>query len=145
MVEVQHLREGAIQTVELGIAPPPEAGAVLSFAGTVRNHHQGRAVRGIHYHAYRPLAESTLATLEQQALEQFELAACAVHHAVGELLVGDISVYIQTASAHRDAAYAANRWLIDSIKQSVPIWKQEHYSDGLSSFVAGQTIREISG
>lgn len=123
---------------------PADCGALVQFQGIVRNHHQGRTVTGIHYHAYPPLAQRALDELEAACRQQFELPWCRIAHGTGWMEVGEISVVILTASPHRDAAYAANRWAIDQLKHTVPIWKQERFADGSEAFAAGQPIESIT-
>lgn len=106
------------------------AGACVCFEGWVRNHHQGRAVVGLSYQAYAALAIREGEAIVAEAHRQFEVrAVCAVHR-VGDLQVGDLAVWVGVSSDHRDAAFAACRWIIDAIKQRVPIWKHERYVDG---------------
>jgi molybdopterin synthase catalytic subunit len=108
----------------------PGCGAVVLFAGTVRDHAGGRRVRAITYHGYERMA---LAALERIAGE-LEAATpglrVALVHRLGEIAVGETSVGIATSSPHREAAYAANRSALERLKHEVPIWKQEHYADG---------------
>lgn len=140
---MQHLVEGPVQVNELLAATPPDCGASLLFSGVVRNHHQGRSVTGIRYHAYRPLAEAALAELEEACRHRFELGSCRIVHGLGELGVSQVSVAILTTSAHRDSCYQANRWAIDTLKQTVPIWKEERFTDGDSAWVDGVTIQTV--
>jgi molybdopterin synthase catalytic subunit len=137
------LREGPLNIVEWLAAPvPPHCGAVTSFVGTVRNQHESRAVTGIRYHAYAPLAEARLREIEAEAAAKFD-AQVTVAHATGELIVGDASVIVIACAGHRAEAFAACRWAIDTIKQAVPIWKEERYAAGDSRFLEGQPIREV--
>lgn len=108
----------------------PGAGAWLSFEGRVRDHHGGRRVLGLRYDAYRPLAQAQGERILDEAMRRFDLRAARAVHRVGELAVGDLAVWVGVAAGHRDAAYAASRWIIDAIKAEVPIWKQERYADG---------------
>ena len=106
------------------------AGGFASFEGRVRDHNDGRAVNGLRYEAYVELAETEGARILAEAQEKFEiLGACAAHR-VGDLEIGDIAVWVGVSAAHRDAAFAACRWIIDAIKSRVPIWKHERYADG---------------
>ena len=108
----------------------PRAGAYASFEGWVRDHHAGRAVDGLDYEAYAALAEREGERIVVEAGERFELlAACCVHR-VGTLGVGDLAVWVGVSAAHRGAAFDACRYLIDEVKQRVPIWKREHYREG---------------
>lgn len=131
-----------IVTEWLAQPAPPDCGALAVFAGTVRNRHEGRAVTGMRYHAYATLAEARLAEIEAEAAQRFG-ASIAVAHAVGELRVGDISVVVVARAPHRAEAFAACRWAIDTIKQAVPIWKEEHYLEGDSRFLEGQVLKDV--
>jgi molybdopterin synthase catalytic subunit len=106
-----------------------DCGAVVLFVGTVRDHHQGRAVSGLTYAAYRPLAETRLAAIAAELAVEHD-ARLAIFHRLGELQPGEASVVIAAAAAHRAAAYAANRAGLERLKREVPIWKREHYADG---------------
>lgn len=113
-------------------------GAVASFIGVVRNHHNGRGVKYLEYDCYRPMADAMLATLIKEAQQQFaaDLIA-AVHHGIGHMLPGQASVAIHVATAHREAAFTACRYLIERIKEDLPVWKQEFYDDGTSLWLKG--------
>ncbi len=116
----------------------PEHGAVCSFLGVVRNHARGRAVTGLVYECYRPMAEKMLADLIAEAAKAHDPAlSAAVAHGSGAMVPGDVSVAIHVASAHRDAAFAACRQLIERIKQDLPVWKREMYGDGTTAWLKG--------
>ena len=108
----------------------PEAGAVLLFEGTTRNHHDGRAVVRLEYEAYAGMAESKMAEIGQQVIDRWPDARVAMAHRTGVVPVGEASVVIATSAPHRDVAYAASRFAIDTLKAVVPVWKKEVYSDG---------------
>jgi molybdopterin converting factor subunit 1 len=108
----------------------PGAGAIATFIGTVRDHGRGRAVTHLEYEAYAPAAEQMLAQIGDEIRERWQLDHVAIAHRVGSLRVGEASVVISVASAHRDAAFEACRYAIERIKEIVPIWKKEHYQDG---------------
>lgn len=91
----------------------PAAGALLVFAGTVRDHHEGKRVTRLEYTAYGPLAERSLAEIEDQAKTRFDILDCRLHHRLGELDVGEVSVYVVIRSVHRAEAFDAGRWAID--------------------------------
>jgi molybdopterin synthase catalytic subunit len=114
----------------------PDCGGFVFFEGRVRDHHEGRVVTGLHYEAYRELAEKEGRRLVDEIAAKHGVRAAAVH-ATGTLVPGDLAVWVGAAAAHRDAAFAACRELIDSIKERVPIWKQETYADGPSEWVEG--------
>jgi len=109
-------------------------GAVITFAGIVRNHNGGRSVDGITYECYHAMAERVLDAVVADARERFEVRATAVHR-VGDLTVGDVSLFVAVASAHRAEAFAATEYIVAQIKRRVPIWKKEHYCDGESGWV----------
>lgn len=113
----------------------PSAGAVVLFLGTVREITEARRTVSLEYDAYSEMARAKLDELQQEARQRWPLAACAVVHRLGHLPVGEISVAIAVSSAHRDAAFAAGSWLIDRIKQVVPIWKKENWADGTSEWI----------
>jgi molybdopterin synthase catalytic subunit len=105
-------------------------GAVVSFAGLVRAHNQGRQVQFLEYEAYEPLAIRALQRIVDEARELWPGARIAVHHRLGRLEIGEASVVIAAASAHRADAFAACRYTIERVKQIVPIWKREHFNGG---------------
>ena len=107
-----------------------EAGAVIVFEGVTRNHHDGRGVVHLEYEAYGGMAEAEMARILNAAREQWPDVQIAMAHRVGVVGVGDASVVIAVSAPHRDTAYAASRFSIDSLKASVPIWKKEVYADG---------------
>ena len=105
-------------------------GAVLLFAGVVRDHHEGRAVEALAYEAYEAMAVEKIEAICADVGTRFEVGELAVAHRVGDLAIGDVSVAIAVAAPHRDAAYKASREIIERLKTEVPIWKRERYSDG---------------
>jgi molybdopterin synthase catalytic subunit len=105
-------------------------GAVVTFLGTVRDHHRGRPVAKLLYDAYRPMAAVALARIAADLETRHEDLAVAIHHRLGEVAAGEPSVVIAVASPHREAAYAASRTALERLKAEVPIWKREHYADG---------------
>jgi molybdopterin synthase catalytic subunit len=108
----------------------PGAGAIATFIGTVRDHGRGRAVTHLEYEAYAPAAELTMAQIGDEIRERWGIDHVAITHRIGSLKVGEASVVISVASAHREAAFEACRYAIERIKEIVPIWKKEHYADG---------------
>jgi molybdopterin synthase catalytic subunit len=107
-----------------------EDGAVVVFDGIVRNNTRGRQTLHLDYEAYEEMAEKQLAELASEARQKFAVRHVAVVHRLGRLQVGETSVLIVVASAHRAAAFEASRWLIDTLKKTVPIWKKETFIDG---------------
>jgi MoaE-MoaD fusion protein len=108
----------------------PGAGAIATFIGTVRDHGRGREVTHLEYEAYAPAAELTLAQIGEEIREQWGVDRVAIFHRIGSLGIGEASVVISVASAHREAAFASCQYAIERIKEIVPIWKKEHYVDG---------------
>lgn len=106
------------------------AGACSVFEGWVREHNDGRPVRGLRYESYVELAESEGERILEEAVERFSLAEAACVHRVGELAIGDLAVWVGVSAGHRDMSFEACRWVIDEVKRRVPIWKHEHYVDG---------------
>lgn len=113
----------------------PGCGGYCSFEGWVRDHHEGRSVDKLIYEAYAPLALREGQTVIDEAVQRFEIEAARCVHRTGELAVGELAVWVGVAAAHRDAAFAASRYIIDEIKTRVPIWKNEFYTDGTSAWV----------
>ena len=107
-----------------------DAGAVASFLGTVRNRSRDRDVLYLEYEAYEGMAEETMAELARELSERHDLLAVAIHHRVGRVEIGEPSVAIAVSSAHRAAALAACKEAIDTLKQTVPLWKKEVYEGG---------------
>jgi molybdopterin synthase catalytic subunit len=105
-------------------------GAVTSFAGLVRDHNQGRRVTFLEYEAYEPLAVKALQRIVDEARSAWPSARLGVHHRIGRLEIGEASIIIVAASAHRADAFAACRYTIERVKQIVPIWKHEHFEGG---------------
>jgi molybdopterin synthase catalytic subunit len=105
-------------------------GAVVTFAGFVRDHNQGRQVQFLEYEAYEPLAIRALQRIVDEARQLWPGARVAVHHRLGRLEIGEASVVIAAASPHRADAFAACRYTIERVKQIVPIWKREHFDGG---------------
>jgi molybdopterin synthase catalytic subunit len=105
-------------------------GAVVTFLGLVRNHNAGRQVRYLEYEAFEPLALRAFARIAAEAQERWPGARLALHHRVGRLEIGEASIAIAVASAHRAEAYAACRYAIERVKQIAPIWKREFFEGG---------------
>jgi MoaE-MoaD fusion protein len=108
-----------------------EDGAALIFEGVVRNQTRGRKTLYLDYEAYEEMALRQMESLAAQALQQFQIRDVALVHRLGRIEIGETSVLIAVVSAHRVAAFEACRWLIDTLKRTVPIWKKEHFADGV--------------
>ena len=110
-------------------------GATLAFLGHVREVNDGRAVTGIEYSAYGDMAERELAAIAGECAREFGIAHLVVEHRLGTLGLGEASIAIIVAHAHRAAAYEASRFVIEEVKRRLPVWKREGYVDGSSDWV----------
>ena len=110
-------------------------GATSLFVGTVREVNDGRAVTGMEYTTYESMAAAELERIASEAYAQFTTNALVVEHRIGILGLGDVSVAIAVAHAHRAPALDATRYVIEQVKKRVPIWKREHYADGTREWV----------
>ena len=106
------------------------AGAVTLFLGTVREFTRGVQTSWLEYEAYPDMARASMAELEAEACRKFTVTKIAIAHRTGSMALGEISVAIAVSAPHRDQAFEAGRWLIDTLKERVPIWKKEHFADG---------------
>jgi molybdopterin synthase catalytic subunit len=124
----------AVRAVEHAARRPHDGegavGAVATFLGLVRGHNAGRTVLRLEYEAYQPLALKAFARIADEARASWPEAVLAIHHRIGRLELGEVSVSIATASAHRADAFAACRFAIERIKQIAPIWKHEYFVGG---------------
>ena len=128
--EVRFLREAIPSQVVLDRLKRPEDGAAVVFEGVVRDNTRGRHTLYLDYEAYEPMALQQMKGLAEQACEHFGVAGVSILHRLGRLEIGETSVLIGVASAHRAAAFEACRWIIDTLKKTVPIWKKEYFEDG---------------
>jgi molybdopterin synthase catalytic subunit len=125
----------ALQDAPLELAPlaafveRPEAGAVATFSGIVRNHNRGRRVSYLEYDAYRPMAEAKMREIAAEAARRWD-CRIAMAHRLGRLEIGEPSVLVAVSCAHRAAAFDACRFAIDTLKETVPIWKKEVWEGG---------------
>lgn len=113
----------------------PAAGALATFEGWVRDHADGRSVRLLEYQVYPELAQAEGERVVAEALRKFNVVVAHCVHRSGTLAIGDVAVWVGVAAAHRGAAFAACRYIIDEIKQRLPIWKRETYAEGDSGWV----------
>jgi len=111
------------------------AGAVVLFLGTTREFTHGRQTLTLDYEGYPEMARRKLAELEREARAKWDLVECCIVHRLGRVDLGETSVAIAVSSAHRRAAFEAGQWLIDTLKEVVPIWKREHWADGETEWV----------
>ncbi|MCI4567467.1 molybdenum cofactor biosynthesis protein MoaE [Lysobacter sp. CFH 32150] len=105
-------------------------GGYASFEGWVRDHNDGRVVHGLRYESYTALAEAEGEKIVDEALAKFDVLDALCVHRVGDLAIGELAVWVGVSAAHRDAAFAACRYIIDEVKSRVPIWKHERYAEG---------------
>jgi molybdopterin synthase catalytic subunit len=131
-VDVDALRRGLMDA---------HCGGYTAFEGWVRDHHQGRAVSGLHYEAYEDLARAEGRKILAEAEDRFGPVRLACVHRVGDLAVGELAVWVGAAAPHRDEAFKACRYVIDELKQRLPIWKKEHYLEGASAWVDCERCR----
>jgi molybdopterin synthase catalytic subunit len=112
-------------------------GAVVSFIGRVRNSSRGKSVLYLEYEAYGEMARKQLQKTIDEAASRWSLGSCMVVHRIGHIDVGEASIIIAASSPHRHEAFQAVQYIIDTVKENIPIWKKEFYSDG-SSWINGK-------
>ncbi len=105
-------------------------GGTCVFVGTVRNHTAARSVVALEFEAYGPMALTEMENIALEALDKWPVSRIAIHHRTGRLAIGETAVIIAVAGGHRDEAFAACRFAIDTLKMTVPIWKKEIFEDG---------------
>jgi molybdopterin synthase catalytic subunit len=135
VIRLAELRDTELSVDEvLAAVADPAAGGVALFVGTVRDHDYGRGVTRLSYSAH-PSAAAELRAVTEKVAAEFDVRALAAVHRVGDLAVGDLAVVVAVACPHRAEAFAACHSLIDRLKESVPIWKHQWFSDGESEWV----------
>jgi molybdopterin synthase catalytic subunit len=125
-IRLEEVRQQATSTL---------AGAEVLFLGTTREQTQGRQTTALYYECYEEMARAKLAELEATARRRWPVLQCAIVHRLGKLLPGEVSVVIAVSCPHRHEAFEAAEWIIDTLKETVPIWKQEMWADGTSEWV----------
>jgi molybdopterin synthase catalytic subunit len=113
----------------------PACGGYAAFEGWVRDHNEGQRVRHLEYEAYESLAVREAERIVAEAVARFGVTRAACAHRVGALAIGELAVWVGVSAPHRDEAFRACRYIIDEIKQRLPIWKKEHYVNGDSGWV----------
>jgi molybdopterin synthase catalytic subunit len=113
----------------------PACGGYVAFEGTVRDHNEGRTVRRLEYEAFAPLALREGERILSEACQRFGLERACCAHRIGPLQIGELAVWVGVGAVHRGEAFDACRYIIDHVKQRVPIWKKEYYEDGDSGWV----------
>jgi molybdopterin synthase catalytic subunit/molybdopterin converting factor small subunit len=128
--ELRLLRERIDSEAVAARLKRPEDGAAVIFEGVVRDNTRGRPTLYLDYEAYEPMALKQMESLAVEARQRFAVRGVSIVHRLGRLQIGETSVLIVVAAAHRGAAFEACRWIIDTLKKTVPIWKKEYFSDG---------------
>ena len=108
----------------------PDAGAVVSFLGLVRDHNKGKKVTGLYYEAYESMADKIIWKILKEASSKWDLRDAICVHRIGNIPIGEAAVIVLTSSSHRAEAYEANRYILDRVKYEAPIWKKEFFADG---------------
>ncbi len=129
-IDVQLLDRPLDPAEALRFVESPEAGGIVQFVGAVRNQTQGRRVVRLEFEAYAPMAVSEMRKIAEEAGHRWPLLAIAIHHRMGVLDIGQLPVVIAVAAPHRKEAFEACQFAIDTLKQTVPIWKKEIFEDG---------------
>lgn len=130
MIDVQILDQPLSREACLDAVADPAAGGTVVFVGTVRNQTQGQTVQRLEFEAYAPMALKEMRKIAETVAERWGALHVSIHHRVGVLEVGALPVIIAVATPHREAAFAACQYAIDTLKETVPIWKKEHFTDG---------------
>ncbi len=123
------ITDEAIDTETWSAAADEASGAAVTFSGVVRDQNQGRRVTAIRYECYHEMAQREAERIADEIRAEFDVHAVRIAHRVGELLVGDVAMFVVVTAAHRGAAFAATQALVDRVKERVPIWKKERYAD----------------
>ena len=130
MIDIQIL-DTALSTsaCERAVADDAAGGTVV-FVGTVRNHTKGKRVKRLDFESYVPMARKEMQKIAEEVIERWSALHVSIHHRVGSLEVGELPVIIAVATPHRKAAFEACEYAIDTLKETVPIWKKEVFEDG---------------
>lgn len=143
MVPMINVTEAPLDSAGIRLAAlDPEAGAVVLFEGCARDQYDGRSVERLAYEAFVPMAEAGLRLIQEEAMARFALTRCLIHHRLGAVPLLEPAVIVAASSPHRREAFEAAAWIMDRIKEGVPIWKREHYTDGGRTWVEGSARQE---
>jgi molybdopterin synthase catalytic subunit len=143
MPAIIHVQHGPLDLNAMMAGPQNvESGAVLTFVGVVRNQNLGKPVVALDYDCAPDLARAALHSIAAEACMRWEIRALTLCHAYGRIAIGQPSVLIAVGTPKRAAAYEASRWLIETVKQRVPIWKCEVYADGQATWLDGTPLPE---
>lgn len=124
------ITDAPIDTAAVRARSTRDCGALAEFSGVVRDHNDGQRVDGLHYQCYREMAEAEAERIAREVMEEFGVRHVSIVHRVGDLVVGDVAMYVAVTAAHRREAFAAIQAVVDRVKGRVPIWKKERYADG---------------
>ena len=125
------LKEGELSLQECyDFVSDASCGGISLFVGTVRNSTKHKEVFKLEFSAYEPMAIKEMKVIAIKAIEKYSIHKIAIHHATGALGIGEVPVIIAVSSAHREAAFKACQYAIDTLKETVPIWKKEFFEDG---------------
>jgi molybdopterin synthase catalytic subunit len=130
MIDIQLLDTALSPQGCIDFVSNDHAGGISVFIGTVRNQTKGKEVVRLDFEAYAPMAVSEMRKIAEQAAEKWPVEKMAIHHRVGTLQIQEIAVVIAVATPHRKAAFEACQYAIDTLKETVPIWKKEIFEDG---------------
>lgn len=126
------------------LADDPGNGAIVVMSGMVRNQTDGKAVVALEYQAYQPMALQIFAQIAVEIRKNWpDVNRVVIHHRIGKLKIGEISVLVAVGCPHRSEAFAACQFAIDTLKHNAPIWKKEHWGDGSSSWVSIGACEQI--
>ena len=134
-IRTEALEPVVAEITRQAVAAHPDTGATVSFEGWVRNSHRGRGVTRLSYSAYERLADTEGHAILGEAVETYGLTFTRAIHRTGDLSVGEMSIWILAGAAHRGTAFEACRYLIEEMKQRLPVWKHEFYDDGSDEWV----------
>lgn len=132
---IELVREKIDSQAVLDAVATPRAGAIVLFLGTTREWTKGRRTLWLDYECYPELANRKLAELEAEARRRWPIIECRIVHRLGRVDLAEASVAVAVSSPHRRDAFEAGQWLIDTLKEVVPIWKQEHWEDGSAEWI----------
>jgi molybdopterin synthase catalytic subunit len=130
MFDIKILETPLLTASCINFAADENTGAINVFIGTVRNNTKGKRVLRLEYEAYVPLAILEIQKILQRAKEKFKVEKIAVHHRIGTLEIGEAAIIIAVSAPHREAGFDACEFIIDTVKETVPIWKKEIFEDG---------------
>lgn len=129
-IDIQLTQETLVLSECVNFVSSDSVGGIVNFVGTVRNQTKGKTVLRLDFEAYEPMAVSEMQKIAEKALEKFDIQKIAIHHRIGVLSISEVPVIISVSSSHRNAAFEACQFAIDTLKETVPIWKKEHFEDG---------------